>query len=330
MTKKALIIGGAGFIGSHLLERLAASGEYDALVCADIRPPRFSVKGVDYKTMDATKPLHDDMCPGVTEIYNLAAVHTTPGHDDWEYYWTNVMAATHTVAFATRMGCQTIVFASSISIYGPTEAPLDEASPLAPDSAYGKSKYAAEEIHRAWAAEHPETRKLVIVRPAVIYGYEERGNFTRLAGLLKKGRFVYPGRKDTIKSCGYVKDLVRSIAFALNRPEKQLTYNFAYPDRTTSEQICAAFDKVAGYGMPKAVLPLWPMLLAAFGFEVMAKLGLKTSINRARIMKLNRSTNVVPQTLVDLGFDYSYDLEASLTDWLRESETRRPDAGGFV
>lgn len=313
--KSAVVFGGAGFIGSHLLKALVASGEYETVVSGDIQDPRFVVEGVDYKRVDVTKPIPGEVCPNATEIYNLAAVHTTPGHPDWEYYWTNVLGATHCADFARRVGCTKIVFTSSISVYGASEEPKDENSALTPDSAYGRSKLCAEEIHAQWVNEYPEQRRLVVVRPAVIYGYAERGNFTRLAHLMAKGRFLFPGRKDTIKACGYVEDLVRSFRFALDRDQTHLTYNFAHIERFTSEEICDAFSSVAGYRKADRVVPISFMMLGGFGFEVLNLLGLRSSINRARIRKLYRSTNVRPAKLAELGFQYNYDLPQSLRHW---------------
>jgi nucleoside-diphosphate-sugar epimerase len=317
--KKAVVFGGAGFIGSHLLKSLAESGEYDLLVSGDIAAPRFRVPGVQYKGCDVRQPIPADICPGATEIYNLAAVHTTPGHEDWEYYWTNVLGAVHICAYARQSGVNTLVFTSSIAVYGPSETPKDEDSQLEPEIAYGKSKLCAEKIHRLWREERPGERKLVTVRPAVIYGYQEKGNFTRLAKLLSARRFVYPGRKDTIKSCGYVGDLVRSFRAMLERPEMEVTYNFAHQERYSSEDICDAFVQVAGFSPPKVVFPISLMLLVGLGFEILGKLGLKTSINRARIMKLNRSTNIVPRRLQEFGFSYAFNLEGSLKDWRKMS-----------
>lgn len=313
--RSALVVGGAGFIGSHLLRILAESGEYSRLVSADIVAPRVELSGVSYRRADVREPLPDDLSPDAGEIYNLAAIHTTPGHDDWEYYWTNVLGATHTCDYARKVGAKTIVFASSISVYGPSEEPKTEDDRPAPESAYGKSKFCAEAIHRQWFGEQADERKLVIARPAVIYGPGERGNFTRLARLLKKGRFVYPGRKDTIKANGYVEDLVASFRFMLARPERLLLYNFAHPTHHTIEDINRAFCKVAGYASTSAVIPLAPMMLAASGFEVLARLGLRTSINRERIQKLVRSTNIVPQRLTDFAFPFQYTLETSLERW---------------
>jgi nucleoside-diphosphate-sugar epimerase len=325
MAKAAIVFGGAGFIGSHLLSHLASTGNYDRLVSADIQAPRFTVPGVEYREIDVRNPIADDACPGVTEIYNLAAVHTTPGYEDWEYYWTNVLGATHISDYARRMGVGRLVFTSSISTYGATEQIKDEDSPLKPNSAYGCSKLCAEKIHRLWQAERPTERRLVVVRPAVIYGYTERGNFTRLANLLRKKRFVFPGRTDTIKASGYVKDLVRSIGFMLDRQEPVITYNFCHAEHYTTMQICESFSRVAGYARPRLVIPLSPMLFGGWVFEVLAKMGMKTSINRARVLKLVLSNNIVPKRLTEFGFTYSFDLDSSLVDWRSDSKD-----GNFV
>lgn len=319
MSKAALVFGGAGFIGSHLLKRLAASGEYDALFSADIAEPRFRVAGVEYVTVDVRKPIPDDLGPGATEIFNLAAVHTTPGHEDWEYYWTNVLGATHISDFANRRGIDRIVFTSSIAVYGPSEARKDEDSPLEPNSAYGCSKLCAEKIHALWQTEKADRRRLVVVRPAVIYGHTERGNFTRLAKLLRAGRFVFPARKDTIKACGYVEDLIESMRWAALLDRPSITYNFCHAEGYTTEQICEAFSRVAGYAAAKIVIPLPFMLFVGLLFEAASKIGLKTSINRARVMKLVRSNNIVPKRLVELGFPYRFDLDASLRKWRSDS-----------
>lgn len=320
MAKVAIVFGGAGFIGSHLLSHLASTGNYDKLVSGDIHAPRFTVPGVEYREIDVRKPIENDVCPGVTEIYNLAAVHTTPGYEDWEYYWTNVLGATHISDYARLMGVGRLVFTSSISTYGATEQIKDEDSPLTPNSAYGCSKLCAEKIHRLWQSERPTERRLVVVRPAVIYGYTERGNFTRLANLLRKKRFVFPGRTDTIKASGYVKDLVRSISFMLDRQEQVITYNFCHAERYTTMHICESFSRVAGYARPRLIIPLSLMLFGGWVFEVLAMMGMKTSINRARVLKLVLSNNIVPKRLAEFGFTYSFDLDSSLADWRNDSK----------
>ncbi|MDJ0933147.1 NAD-dependent epimerase/dehydratase family protein [Breoghania sp.] len=148
-SSTAIVFGGAGFIGTHLLRHLVARGDYAHVMCADIRDPKRLVAGVEYRTCDVREAIDADKFGPASIIYNLAAVHTTPGYEDWEYYWTNVLGATHVCDYARAVGCETMVFTSSISVYGPCEDAKDEHSALELNSAYGRSKYQAEEIHRA-------------------------------------------------------------------------------------------------------------------------------------------------------------------------------------
>jgi len=283
-----------------------------------MRVPVSKVPGVEYIACDVREPISLDRNLDAPEIYNLAAVHTTPGHDDWEYFWTNVSGASNICSFAARTNSRCMVFTSSISTYGASEDPLDEKGPFRPDSAYGRSKLQAEQIHRLWK-QGDAARRLIIVRPAVIFGPGENGNFTRLAKLLRTRLFFYPGRKTTVKACGYVGELVRSILFMRDLRQDEVTYNFAYPQRSTTEDICVAFHQVAGFKRPLFVIPLWLMLCGSFAFEVLAKLGLRTSINRSRILKLVHSTNIMPTKLLEAGYVFETDLKEGLLRWQKES-----------
>ena len=316
----AIVFGGAGFIGCHLLKRLVDSRCYDRLYSVDIARPRFTNGGVNYVNFDIRKAIPADLCgEGPFDIFNLAAVHTTPGHEDWEYYWTNVVGATNVCKFASEVSAERLLFTSTMMVYGPTEAPKDEEAVLEPVNAYGRSKILAEGIHRLWQAERPDMRRLTIVRPGVIYGLAERGNFTRLSRALRQRRFVYPGRTDTIKACGYIEDLVSAMIKVADHDQAVILYNFCHPQRYTSKDICSAFSRVAGYAEPKIVLPFWLLTLIALAFESLSTLGIKTDINRARVKKLYESTNMVPTRLIKMGFEYQFDLITGLEDWKRLS-----------
>src|SRR5882757_4818087 len=113
-TKQAIIFGGAGFIGSHLVQKLVAGGKYAKVVSADIGSPRFKVEGVEHLTVDVRREIPTNLFdPIPADIFNLAAVHVTPGHADWEYFDTNVMGAVRVCRFADAIGCHSIVFTSS-------------------------------------------------------------------------------------------------------------------------------------------------------------------------------------------------------------------------
>jgi GlcNAc-P-P-Und epimerase len=317
VSESIIIFGGSGFIGRHLAGKYLDDG-YRVILC-DIVEPNWSHRNVQFIRCDVRNPISLDLDTEVSIVFNFAAVHRTPGHEEHEYFETNIRGAENVTAFCEAKNIKTLVFTSSISVYSLTEELCTEQSTPQPVSAYGKSKLAAEAIHQAWLNRN-DTHKLVVVRPAVIFGPHEGGNFTMLARKLRSRLFAYPGRKDTIKSCGYVKDLVRSLQFvlALNRPYS--LFNFAYPERFTTEDICNAFHEAVGFDVPRLVVPKWAILLAARPFEIAARLGIvQTKINRARVMKLILSTNVFPEFLVAEKFSYAFPLTAALRDW--QSET---------
>jgi GlcNAc-P-P-Und epimerase len=172
----------------------------------------------------------------------------------------------------------------------------------------------AEKIHASWRNAQPG-RRLIIVRPAVIYGPGEGGNFTRLANSLKRGWFFYPGRKDTVKACGYVGELINTLAFAKALGRHDVLYNFCYPESYTIEHICEVFHKCGQAKKPMGIVPAWLLLTAARSFEILNTLGLKNSVNRARVRKLMESTFITPQFLLDNRYEFKTDLEDSLHHW---------------
>jgi nucleoside-diphosphate-sugar epimerase len=305
-----IVFGGSGFIGTHLCTRLAQAGEQ--VVSVDIREPARRLTGVTYRIADVRDLSAFEVEGPIKRIYNLAAVHTTPGHPTHQYYEANVLGALEITGFARRRGVREIVFTSSISVYGPSEETKTELSTPAPASAYGWSKFLAERTHRAWLDEAGD-RRLVVCRPAVIFGRGEGGNFTRLAKLLKHGFFIYPGRKDTIKACFYVEDLVDAIDGACNQGERFVLFNGCYPDRYTLEQIVEAFRL---NHMPDArtiMLPRLAVTSAATILRPVSAIGL--GIHPERVMKLVKSTDVVPEWLQSHGLTKFGRLGPALAHW---------------
>jgi nucleoside-diphosphate-sugar epimerase len=313
----AIVFGASGFIGTRLTKRLAAGGV--SVVAVDILPPREIVQGVRYISHDVRQPIPADIAPHGATIYNLAAVHRTPGHPPHEYYETNVFGALNVTKLAEAIDADTMVFTSSISVYGPREDVVDESTPPAPTSDYGRSKLMAEGIHRRWA-DAAVKRRLVVVRPGVVFGPGEKGNYSNLAGALKRGLFAYPGRKNTIKSGGYVDELARALDFALSKDRAEITFNFAYPSESTTEDIVKTFGRVSDVKVQYPVLPIMPLLGVAWGFEVLAALGFKNPIHRERIWKLVKSTRIKPAWLLANGYQFETDVEAALRAWSQETE----------
>jgi GlcNAc-P-P-Und epimerase len=318
MGRVAVIFGGCGFFGMHVARALSDDPAYDRIVLADICEPRELRERVDYVRVDVREPI-DLVLAGEVDVFNFAAVHTTPGHEDWEYFWTNVRGATEVCRFADRVNARQIVFTSSISVFGMPEQGVNDDTAPKPVSAYGRSKLLAEQIHEDWRRAG-EGRRLIIARPAVTFGEGERGNFSRLSRLLRLGLFAYPGRKTTIKACAPIEDFAECLRFVGKANAAEIRFIYAYPERTSTEAINEAFHQAAGFRRPKIVVPHRLMMVGAWLFEVLARIGLRTSINRARIGKLVQSTNAYPSELVSRGWTFRLTLTEALRRWKAASE----------
>ena len=307
--KGAIIFGGSGFIGTHLAEDLKSQGY--SVVIADLVEPFGN--SFQFFQCDVRKRIEIKMAHTPSLIFNLAAVHRTPGHTPGEYYETNVKGADNVTNWASENGIKKMIFTSSISVYGPNTELLDESCSTAPVSDYGKSKLMAEEIHSQWQSEDAQNRSLVICRPAVVFGRGERGNFTRLAKALKGHYFFFPGGRETRKASGYVKDATRSLIFFAEKDIKQIIYNFSFPRSYTIGEICDTFCGISKYSKPISIP------VAQVG-KALSKVGGPLGSLGQRLLKLVFPTNIAPTKLQEFGFTWKYDLESALNDWNLESK----------
>lgn len=188
-----IIFGGTGFIGTHLINLLEDEvlTDTDKIYALDIVMPGEEgvvpgiverIDGVEYIRCDVRKPIDVDIQTTERDIiFNLAAVHRTPGHKDIEYFETNIRGAENVTAYAEEHGIKKILFTSSIAPYGPAEELKEETTLPTPETPYGISKLVAEKIHEKWQVKDP-SRELTMVRPGIVFGKGEHGNFTRLSG----------------------------------------------------------------------------------------------------------------------------------------------------
>lgn len=259
------ITGGSGFIGTHLTNLLKERFPHCHIYNLDIVENSQEGK-VTYIYCDVRKPIHLEEVT-VTEddvIFNFAAVHRTPGHSDHEYFETNILGAENVTAFAEKYGIRRIVFTSSIAPYGAAENLKEEITVPTPNTPYGISKLVAEKIHTIWQAKNSSERQLTIVRPGVVFGKGENGNFTRLYWGLRGRKFMYPGRKDTVKACIYVKELVCFMLYRLEHHEQGVElYNCTFEPAYTIEQIVATMNKVTGLNRTAPLIPAWILMPAA-------------------------------------------------------------------
>lgn len=323
--KSVVIFGGSGFLGTHLAPKLLQS--YDSVYIADIKNPCWHKgtslpedKRLKFVYCDVRKPIDEKLTQEPIHcIINLAAVHTSPGHQAHEYFEANILGARNICNYAESINCEKIVFTSSISIYGPGEDEKNEDLIPMPAIPYGSSKIIAEYIHKEWFNRAPTNRMLTILRPGVIFGKGEGGNFTRIANTLQKGFFAYPGRTDTIKACLYVKDICKFIIQSINKAPDFYLFNFCFPQKITIKDVVKSFKNALGYNSIEFNVPFKAVVATASVINLIPVPFIKRmGMVPDRIVKLVRSTNISSQKLVDSGFSFDYSFEEALKDWAKD------------
>lgn len=321
-----IIFGGSGFIGTHLIHLLKNEvvTEKDKIYVLDIvMPGEEGVvpgiveknEGVEYIRLDVRNPIDFDFKPTEDDIiFNLAAVHRTPGHEDYEYFETNIKGAENVTAFAEKHNISKVLFTSSIAPYGAAEELKEETTLPTPNTPYGISKLVAEKIHEKWQSVDPE-RELTIVRPGVVYGKGEHGNFTRLYWGIRKRYFFYTGRRDTIKACIYVKELVRFMKYRMidNSYPGVDVFNCTFEPAYRIDEICETIMKATDMKRHIMLIPSWLLMTAA---RILGPIGgKKVGIHPARVKKLMISTNICGKKLAACDYKFYYTFEESIKDW---------------
>lgn len=312
------IFGGSGFIGTHLVNLLEEKYPDSNIYNLDIRENNHNGKS-KYINCDVRQPINLNIAVDQNDIiFNFAAVHTTPGHPDHEYFETNIKGAENVTAFAEKFGIKKILFTSSIAPYGASEEIKTEETLPMPNTPYGISKLVAEKVHIIWQAKSNE-RQLTIVRPGVVFGKGENGNFTRLYWGIRKNRFLYPGRKDTIKASIYVKELVNFMLFIISRERNDVEiFNCTYEPAFTIEEISDAMMKATDmkrtiYKIPGGVLKFAAGIIGALG-------GKSFGIHPDRVKKLMISTNISGKKLKESDYQFQYSFEEALKDWYNDND----------
>lgn len=180
---RALVTGGAGFIGSHLVRRLAEDG-HDVVVLDNFkRADRDRVepllRGLGAEIIDGDIRTFRTLRRAAKDcdvIYHLAAQSNVMGAlDDPEYSFTTNAYGTFSVLRCAMEGnVQRVVFTSSREVYGePEYTPVDEDHPLAAKNPYGASKLAGEAYCRTFVNCHG--LDVAVVRLANVYGPGDTG-----------------------------------------------------------------------------------------------------------------------------------------------------------
>lgn len=244
---KILVTGGAGFIGSHVVDTLQAAGHTVCVVDDLSRGSRENLPGnTTLHKLSVTDPALDEVvrteAPAVI-IHHAAQVSVSASIRDPQADLTvNIAGTVNLLESAVRHGIGKFIFASTGgAIYGEQEYfPADEKHPTCPLSPYGIGKLAAEHYVRCYHATHGLA--YTILRYANVYGprqdpFGEGGVVAIFSHHLLQGQQpTINGTGEQVRDFVYVKDVARANLLAL-QPGRCETVNIATSRETSINEL---------------------------------------------------------------------------------------------
>jgi UDP-glucose 4-epimerase len=255
---KVLVTGGAGFIGSHVVDALLARGH--AVVVVDNLstgrranlPPDVRFYQLDLRDPQLAEVLAQERPEAV--CHHAAQVDVRRSMADPLFDAdVNVRGSLNLLECARRSGVRRVVYASTGgAVYGePDYLPVDEAHPVRPLSPYGASKLIVE--HYLFMCRHNYGLEYVVLRYPNVYGprqdpYGEGGVVAIFSDRMRRGEPVtINGDGEQTRDFTFVGDCAAANGLALETPGAAGLYNLGTGTPTSINQIFAALQELTGY-----------------------------------------------------------------------------------
>ncbi len=279
MSRRVVVTGANGFIGSNLVRHLHRAGWQ---VRALVRPGRrcATPDGVELVASDFGAADLVRAAAGAEVIVHLAG--RTRGATARQFEAVNVGVTRHVVRAAVVVGAR-LLYVSSLAAAGPGTPvrPRREDDAPFPLTAYGRSKLAAEAVV---SAEH--RLRWTIVRPSVVYGPGDRGALP-LFKLARRGIALRAPRTPApAYTFVHVDDVARGIEAAASLEADHEVFSIGHPQWVTADILTETLARVLGRRSHRVRLP-YALLLGAAAFGDLATLcGRPLALDRARLTEL--------------------------------------------
>jgi UDP-glucose 4-epimerase len=234
---KCLVTGGAGFIGSHLVDALVADGNHvvvlDSLISGKVANLARAWDQIEFHQVDIA---HDDLSGffvGCDVVFHLAALaDIVPSIvNPVGYMTTNVLGTLRILEAVRKHKVRRVVYAASSSCYGlATEVPTKETSQIQPTYPYALSKWMGEELVMHWGELYKF--EVLSLRLFNVYGPRARtsGNYGAVLGVffaqhLAKLPLTVVGDGSQTRDFIYVQDVVAAFVAASRCSAKGVSIN---------------------------------------------------------------------------------------------------------
>ena len=273
---KVLVIGGAGYIGSHVVKEMMKAGHevtvFDNL-SSGLRCNLFPKNGFIYGNILIPTEIEAAFAQGFDAFVHLAAFKAAGESMEKpeKYSVNNITGTLNIMNAAVKYNCKKMIFSSSAAVFGaPEYLPIDEEHPKNPENYYGFTKLEIERF-MAWYDKLKGLR-FGALRYFNAAGYDPDGEIRGLeqnpANLLPRVMEVAAGMKSGMKVFGtdydtrdgtcirdyvHVTDLARAHVMALDyitKNDKSITVNLGTEEGTTVKEIIEAARKITGKESP--------------------------------------------------------------------------------
>lgn len=315
----ALVTGANGFIGARLCGYLQHRG-YPLRTTSRTG----AAASADHRYADLTSA-HDlpGLCSGVDTIYHLAGkAHALSEHaeDESEYRRINTEAVHKLLVAAKQAKVSRFIFFSSVKAVGDVAEISDETADAPADTAYGRSKFAAEQLvlHGGFVPH------AVVIRPAMVYGNTGKGNLPRMIKAIERGVFPPLRESGNRRSMIHVDDLVRAAWLSAENPAAAgQIYIVSDGGDYSTRQLYDMIRTALGRPPRKWSVPL-PLIRAAAGAGDVFRLigGRRLPLDSDSLQKLTGSASYSAAKIRrELGFVPGHTLQQALPDIVRYLET---------
>jgi len=312
-NKNVLVTGGAGFIGSHLVEDLLAAENY--IVVIDnfndyYQGKKNNIKGVihdyieakDYKIIEGdltTKSTFDKIDHEIDLIFNLAS---QPGvrfsiENSSDVAKNNIVSTINVLEYAVQNNIEKVINASSSSVYGnPIYTPLDEEHPKAPISPYAVSKLCGELYCDYYYREYGlHTSSL---RFYTVYGPRGRPDMAIrkfFNNMLQEKEITIFGDGTQLRDYTYISDIVNGILLAGEKTESAgEVFNLGYSSPISVNELVDKMYTISG--KPKKI-------------KFIDKQKGDVEVTYSDTSKANKILNYYPQVNIDEGLKRTFEWQ---------------------